>query len=74
MGKFGTLIFEDSHYERTVIAEHLAIDDVSKIALEYVKKLNPEYIVYYIRQWEEEGMQVYDVGSHSERFLFIPEE
>ena len=35
----------------------------------FVKELNKNYKIYYIRSWEEEGKTWYDVGSHSEFFF-----
>ena len=44
---------------------------------DYVKKLNPNYKIYYTRYWnaDKEGKfhRIYDIGSHTEFFHLIEE-
>ena len=39
----------------------------------YIKKLNPEYKVFYTRMWEVGDRYCVDVGSHTE-FFYIEED
>lgn len=37
----------------------------------YVEKLNPNFYVYYVRSWTlDENTTKFDVGSHTEFFVF----
>lgn len=42
-----------------------------KIMNNYIKKINPNYKIYYTRIWQQpDGRYCVDVGSHSEFFYF----
>ena len=42
-----------------------------KIMNDYIKKINPNYKIYYTRIWQQpDGRYCVDVGSHSEFFYF----
>lgn len=42
-----------------------------KVMMDYIKKINPTYKVYYTRVWKQpDERYCVDVGSHSEFFYF----
>ena len=44
---------------------------------EYVRKINPNYKIYYFRSWGDPSdpkITWYDVGSHTEFFYVVEEE
>lgn len=57
-----------------VLVEKNVDNPIPKIK-EYIKKLNPKYEIHYIRSWtREDGVTMYDVGSHTEFFHLKKEE
>ena len=61
------LYFEGSNGKRRIIAEPKTHDD----AWEYIHVFCEErkFRIYYVRTWRNnDGLQVYDVGSHTEFF------
>jgi hypothetical protein len=70
----GNLYFENRYGERKLIAAGIEEEQIVPNIHEYVHKLNASYAIYYIRTWENEYNEVtYDVGSHSEFFIFVKE-
>ena len=71
------LYFLSSNGEKRLVASNInAEDNVYTLIENYVKELNPDFKIYYIRSWgnvDKDGI-TYDVGSHSEFFLLINEE
>lgn len=70
------LYFENSYGERRLIAQPRKQTEVGLEIRQFINKCNegkPEdkkFRSYYCRTWtNEEGLVVYDVGSHSEFFL-----
>ena len=67
------LYFENSYGERRVIAEPKNRDD----AWEYIHAFCEErnFRIYYVRTWRNnDGLEVYDVGSHTEFFYLDDKE
>lgn len=67
----GSLYFDRSNGERVTIAENISKQEVYKRITEAVKSMNPNYKIYYTREWETTEGTRYDVGSHTEFFQFI---
>lgn len=70
------LYFERSNGEMVFISnscEKCAEADIR----DHVKKINPNYTIYYIRYWNSDKdskfHRIYDVGSHTEFFHLIDE-
>lgn len=69
----GTLYFQRSNGKEVLIKENLAENDVGKAIIAAVAEMNPNYKIYYTRHWtstEDPRTIVYDVGSHTEFFLY----
>lgn len=67
------LYFLSSRGEKRLVKENVEVSEVAKEMGDYVKSLNPNYHIYYIRSWYSEDHKgtMYDVGSHSEFFLLV---
>ena len=65
------LYFLSSRGEKRLVKENVEVSEAAKEMGNYVKSLNPNYQIYYIRSWYREDYKgtMYDVGSHSEFFL-----
>lgn len=71
------LYFENRYGERTVIAEPNTHEEASIAITRFIDECNARrragakpFVSYYTRSWlNDEGLIVYDVGSHSEFFL-----
>lgn len=62
------LYFENSRNERRIIAEPETEEEVYREIYKFCG--DRDFDIYYIRTWQnEEGLKVYDVGSHTEFFL-----
>lgn len=69
--------FENSWGERRVIAEIQSENEMGKVIVDFIAQCNAKkpagakpFVSYYTRSWKnDEGLTVYDVGSHSEFFL-----
>ena len=64
--------FERSNGEFVLIWESCPKEDVSLVIKGFLDKRN--YKSYYTRTWEKNGVTWYDVGSHTEFFLWAREE
>lgn len=62
------LYFNNSHNENIYVTT-CEQESIMKNITNFVKKLNPNFKIYYIRSWEEKGKTWYDVGSHTEFFF-----
>lgn len=68
------LFFLDNRGRKRFIKTIVDIEDVNREIINYIKKLNSDFQIYYIRTWEnEDGHTMYDVGSHSEFFCLMNE-
>lgn len=67
----GNLYFRSCGQDR-LVKENIENDEkLFCVIHEYVKRLNPNFEIYYIRSWQtEDGITVFDVGSHTEFFKF----
>ena len=63
------LYFINSNNEKRLIQENVDPKTIIHYIEEYIANLNPNFKIYYIRTWEEDGGTMYDVGSHSEFFF-----
>ena len=78
---FKTLHFKNSKGKETLIdrvqdiggTDTGAFSNSFKAIMGYIKKLNPEYKVFYTRMWEVGDRYCVDVGSHTE-FFYIEED
>lgn len=64
------VLFIDQFNDQRVVKEHVPEEEVIGVISAFVKELNPNYKIPYVRWWcEEDGkVKCYDVGSHSEFF------
>ena len=64
------IIFEDRFGKERVVKTNVPKDEVTEVISAYVKELNPNYKIPYMRWWCSNNGAVmhYDVGSHSEFF------
>lgn len=61
------LYFENSYGQRRVIAEPQTEAEAMKEIYKFCGDRN--FKIYYVRSWKEsDGLQAYDVGSHTEFF------
>lgn len=66
------LYFENKFGQLQLINKEATRENAEQLITQYVKRINPDYKIYYIRSWSESPDQVrYDVGSHTEFFLLI---
>jgi hypothetical protein len=76
--KNNTLYFRDGSGNHRIVTKNLStMDEVMRNIYSYVSKLNPDYKIYYVRQWVECGNLWFDVGSYTEFFILkgdIPED
>ena len=62
------LMFRNCRGNKRLVKE-VADEQEAFVAMkEFVKKLNPNYEIHYIRSWGKNPI-TYDVGSHTEFFL-----
>lgn len=65
------LYFENSRGERRIIAEPKTQDDTWNEINKFCSDRN--FKIYYVRKWKNnDGLVVYDVGSHTE-FFYLDE-
>ena len=68
------LYFEDSRGNFRLVCKNCNKENVHECIINYVRSLNPNYKIYYVRFWgNEEHGYTYDVGSHTEFFHLIKE-
>lgn len=62
------LYFENSRGERRVIAAPRTEEEAYEIIHAFCEER--DFRIYYVRTWyDNDGLKVYDVGSHTEFFL-----
>lgn len=67
----GNLYFKRSNGEEVLVESSISQDKVVPAINKYVKQINPKFKIYYIRSWSNEPrITTYDVGSHTEFFLY----
>ena len=71
------LYFENSYGDRREIADCQNLEEVYRAINNFITEANKKkpkgtkpFKSYYMRTWEEEGMTKFDVGSHTEFFLW----
>lgn len=66
------LFFLDNRGRKRFIKTIIDIEDVHGVIVNYVKKLNPNFKIYYMRSWKDNNDNtMYDVGSHVEFFQLV---
>lgn len=66
------LYFQRSNGEYRLLGENVTDDDAWKLMKAFMDEHN--FKCYYIRSWEKNGIKWYDVGSHTEFFLWTNKE
>lgn len=69
----GTLYFKRATGEKVLVKDNLEEENIGKAIKDAVFEMNPNYKIYYMRAWistEDASTTVYDVGSHTEFFLY----
>lgn len=72
----GRLFFENSQGIRRAIANNVSLEDCSKEIKKFIdecnkgREENKKFHSYYIRTWEEKDEIIFDVGSHTEFFIW----
>lgn len=64
--------FQRSTGELVLLADGIEEKDVGLVIRDFLQKHN--YKSYYTRIWERNGIKWYDVGSHTEFFMWAKEE
>lgn len=71
------LYFQNRHDHLKLIGENIEENEVAKAISDYVKSVNHNFKIYYVRSWASENNGnkiIYDVGSHNEFFVLEKEE
>lgn len=63
------LYFENSEGRRTWLDNVSTEQEIWPAIHAELRRMNPNFIVNYIRSWREGNIITYDVGSHSEFFI-----
>ena len=69
----GKLYFRSSQNQRRLVQSDISKNDAYKYIVDYVRQLNPNFKIYYCRTWQNPDNPhetIYDVGSHTEFFIF----
>ena len=66
------LSFENRFGEEREVAQVADWTEANLKIMEFIKNLNPDFKVYYMRAWEENGRTKVDVGSWIEFFFIEP--
>lgn len=64
------LYFIRSNGEQLLIEFKVEEKDTIKFIKKFIKEKNPDFEIYYIRSWETKEGTMFDVGSHTEFFLW----
>ena len=64
----GDFYFERSNGERVLLGSNISEQEAMKIMTKFLEDHN--FKSYYTRIWRVDNEVYYDVGSHSERFIF----
>ena len=67
-----SLYFQRSNGEYRLLAENVTEDEAWTSMKDFMYEHN--FKCYYIRRWETNGIRWYDVGSHTEFFLWTNNE
>ena len=62
------LYFQRSNGEHILLSKNVAEEQIGKIINNFLNDHN--FKSYYTRVWEKDGVKWYDVGSHTEFFLW----
>lgn len=67
------IYFDNGYGEPYKISFARTEDEIVPAIIKWVQEVNPRYKIYYIRFYtDEEGVQHYDIGSHSQFFFANP--
>lgn len=64
------LYFIRSNGEYLLLESKIEEKNTIKFIKKFIKEKNPNFEIYYIRSWETDEGIMYDVGSHTEFFLW----
>lgn len=64
------LYFIRSNGEYLLVEPKVEEKDTIKFIKKFIKEKNPDFEIYYIRSWETKEGTMFDVGSHTEFFLW----
>lgn len=70
----GKLYFKHSYGFTEKIKDGIGRDECCAEINRFVKEINPDYKIHYVRTWEKDGVVHFDVGSHSEFFYWAEKE
>ena len=71
------LYFQHSNGEYTLVSAEAIKENALDLIYAHIESLNPDFVVYYVRSWDNINGTKYDVGSWSEFYLLTnktPEE
>lgn len=66
-------LFFNNRYNENEFITTCEEEKIMKEIKNFIKQLNPNFKIYYIRAWKDGNQTWYDVGSHSE-FFFVEED
>lgn len=67
----GVLFFEDNKGNMRLVNSTVSEDNIYPEIVKYIKKLNPNFHIHYIRTWAiDNDITQFDIGSHTEFFFF----
>ena len=67
-------LFFQNRFHKEILVKEVSSEQEAMIELRnYVRKLNPNFEIHYIRSWGENPI-TYDVGSHTEFFKLYKED
>lgn len=64
------LYFIRANGEYLLVEPKVEEKDTIKFIKKFIKEKNPDFEVYYVRAWETDEGTMFDVGSHTEFFLW----
>lgn len=66
------LFFEFPDASRVLVSEHIDEKDIVSKIYEDMALHNPNFKIYYVRSWMENGNLIYDYGSHVSFYVAMP--
>ena len=66
------LFFEFPDASRVLVSEHIDEKDIVSKIYEDMALHNPDFKIYYVRSWIQDGNIIYDYGSYVSFYVAIP--
>lgn len=66
------LFFEFPDASRVLVCENINEEDIVSKIYEDMALHNPNFKIYYVRSWMENGNIIYDYGSHVSYYVAMP--